>query len=238
MINQHLAPLLIGKDPIDLAGCELVTVPEWKVVQNTDDASVVKSFGGIEIALWDIRGKAWNQPLYKLLGGAVRKEIPFTEYYAFRIKQDGKGGEMTPEGVADYCQAMHEEHGATMFEGKLCIGDPDLEIATVKALRERLGDKAMMRVDANMGWSLPTARRILKEIEPFNVRNYEDPVATFEEMAQLRKHSPIHFSIPCPGPEPGRGPGRDPGGLCNQLRGAGGHQPGHTVYRSLRGHGH
>ena len=81
VINKNMAPRLIGHDPIDIAGCEMKCVPEWRVVQNTDDASVVKAFGGIEIALWDIRGKAWNKPLYELLGGAVRKQIPFTEYF-------------------------------------------------------------------------------------------------------------------------------------------------------------
>ena len=93
---------------------------------------------------------------------------------------------------------MHEKYGSTMFEGKLTLGDPNLEIATVKLLRERLGDAAMLRLDANMAWSLPTARRILREIEPYNIRNYEDPVATFEEMAQLRQHSSINFSSHIP----------------------------------------
>ncbi len=64
------------------------------------DSSSVTAFGGLEIALWDLRGKIWNQPLYKLLGGAVRKEIPFTEYFAFRVKKDGLGGEMDPKAVA------------------------------------------------------------------------------------------------------------------------------------------
>ena len=80
VINKSLGPRLIGRDPIDIAGCEMQCVPEWRVVQNTDDASIVKAFGGIEIALWDIRGKAWNKPLYELLGGAVRKEIPFSTH--------------------------------------------------------------------------------------------------------------------------------------------------------------
>ena len=79
---------------------------------------------------------------------------------------------------------MREKHGATFFEGKLTLGDPALEIATVKAIRSAVGDDAMMRLDANMAWSLSTARHILREIEPYNIRNYEDPVATFEEMAQ------------------------------------------------------
>ena len=56
----------------------------------------------------------------------------------------------------------------------------------------------MIRLDSNMQWSLATARRVLREIEPYNIRNYEDPVATFEEMAALRKHSSISFSSHVP----------------------------------------
>src|SRR5690349_13085093 len=69
VINHVLGPRLIGFDPIDIAACEQVCVPETRVVQNTDDKSILKSFGGIEMALWDLRGKYWKQPLYKLLGG-------------------------------------------------------------------------------------------------------------------------------------------------------------------------
>ena len=198
VIHKNMAPRLIGQDPIDIAGCEMKCVPEWRVVQNTDDASVVKAFGGIEMALWDIRGKAWNKPLYELLGGAVRKQIPFTEYFCYRIEKDGRGGERSPEAITDYCLRMHDEHGSTCFEGKLTVGDPELEIRTVKMLRQRLGEKAMIRLDSNMAWSLSTARRVLREIEPYNIRNYEDPVATFEEMAQLRKNSAIPFSTHIP----------------------------------------
>jgi len=89
---------------------------------------------------------------------------------------------------------MREQHGSKYFEGKLTVGDPALEIAGVRAIRKAIGDDAMLRLDANMAWSLSTARRILSEIEPCNIRNYEDPVATFEEMAKLRQHSAIPFS--------------------------------------------
>jgi glucarate dehydratase len=93
---------------------------------------------------------------------------------------------------------MREAHGSTLFEGKLIRGDPRLEIRTVRLLREALGPEAMIRLDSNMQWSLATARRVLGEIEPFDVRNYEDPVATFEEMAALRRHSAIPFSSHVP----------------------------------------
>lgn len=188
-----LGERLIGRDPIDIAGAESVCVPPWQIVQNTDDPTSVKAFGSIEIALWDLRGKAWGRPLYDLLGGAVRREIPFTEYFGFR-----HGKEMSADAVVDYCLAMHEAHGSTMFEGKLILGDPDLEIETVKKLRAALGPKAMLRLDSNMQWSLATARRVLREIEPYDIRNYEDPVATFEEMRALRQHSSIPFSSHVP----------------------------------------
>src|SRR5580658_8734609 len=99
---------LVGLDPLDLAACEERCVPPWQIVQNTDDSTALKAFGSIELALWDIRGKAWEVPVYKLLGGAVRREIPFTEYFGFR-----QGREMTPEGVVDYCLRMRAEHGST-----------------------------------------------------------------------------------------------------------------------------
>ena len=192
-INNVLAPKLIGMNALDMETCERKCVQETRVVRLTDDASF-KSWGGIEMALWDLRGKAWNQPLYMLLGGPARKEIKFTEYFCFRPKVGKAGGEMTPKAIANYCRKMREKHGSTYFEGKLCMGDPALEIEAVKLIRKAIGDDAMLRLDANMGWSVATATRILREIEPYNIRNYEDPVATIEEMAKLRQHSSIPFS--------------------------------------------
>ena len=194
VINDRLGPALIGLDPIDIQSCERACVPDVQVMPNTGDSSLLRSFGGIEIALWDIRGKAFGLPLYMLLGGAARKDIPFAEYFAFRQLKSETGGERTSEEVAAYCARMKEEHGSTFFEGKLQLGDPSLEIRSVKAIREAIGPDSLLRLDANMSWSLPTARRILREIEPYDVRNYEDPAASFEHMAKLRQHSSISFS--------------------------------------------
>lgn len=51
LIEDDLAPRLIGCDPMDISGREAVCVPEWRIVQNADDGSVVRAFGGLEIAL-------------------------------------------------------------------------------------------------------------------------------------------------------------------------------------------
>jgi glucarate dehydratase len=198
IVKNEIAPALIGADPLDLADCESRCVPPWQITANTGENASTVAFGAVELALWDIRGKAFGMPLYKLLGGAVRKEIPFSEYFAFRPEQNGAGGEMSAEAIVDYCLRMREEHSASIFEGKLILGDPQLEIRTVRMLREALGEKTQIKLDSNMQWSLTTARWVLREIEPFNIRNYEDPVATFEEMAELRRHSIIPFSTHVP----------------------------------------
>jgi glucarate dehydratase len=195
---KGLVDKIVGRDPLDIADLEARCVPPWQIVQNTDGGSVRTAFGALEIALWDLRGKAWGQPLYQLLGGAVRRDIPFTEYFSFRASPDGREAHLTADYVVDHCLQMREEHGSTFFEGKLILGDPDLEIETVRKLREALGPKAMIRLDSNMQWSLTTARRVLREIEPYDIRNYEDPVGTFEEMAALRQHSSIPFSTHVP----------------------------------------
>lgn len=195
---RDVAARVIGGDPLDIADLEARCVPPWQIVQNTDGNAAVVAFGSLEIALWDLRGKAWGQPLYQLLGGAVRRDIRFTEYFAFRAAADGSRAELRAEDVVEHCLRMREEHGSTLFEGKLIQGDPDLEIRTVRLLREALGPAAMLRLDSNMQWSVPTAIRVLREIEPYDIRNYEDPVGTFEEMAVLRRHSSIPFSTHVP----------------------------------------
>ena len=87
---ERLVERVVGRDPLDIADLESRCVPPWQIVQNTDGSAVVTAFGALEIALWDLRGKAWGQPLHRLLGGAVRTEIPFTEYFSFRAGPDGR----------------------------------------------------------------------------------------------------------------------------------------------------
>jgi glucarate dehydratase len=191
---RSVADRIVGRDPLDIADLEARCVPPWQIVSNTDGNAVVRAFGAIEIALWDIRGKAWGQPLYQLLGGAVRREIPFAEYFAFRASADGRGAHMDVDSVVEHCVAMREEHGSTIFEGKLIHRDPDVAVEAVRRLREALGPKAVIRLDSNMAWSMPTAIRMARQLEPLDIRNWEDPVGTLEEMAQLRRHTSIPFS--------------------------------------------
>ena len=193
-IDELFAPMLTGRDVTDINGAEEVCVPWWKGVQSINDPGVIAAFGAVEIAMWDIRGKAWGQPIHALLGGAVRTEIPFTDYFSFRADGPTVRGERTAEEVADYCVRLHDEHGTTMFEGKLSTRDHRVGMRSVRLIRERLGDDVMIRVDSNAAYSLATALRMAPELEELGVRGWEDPVATFEEMVRLRRHCSIPIS--------------------------------------------
>lgn len=198
VIFDDLAPRLVGADPLDIEMCERLCVPERRLDFHRGDQSPLAAFAGIEMALWDLRGKAWEQPLYKLLGGSARKEIQFTEYFAYRERRGDVGGESTPDEVAAYCARMRELHGSVCFEGKPAPGNVEETVATARAVRAALGDDAMIRLDANMGFSLGAAHRVLSEIAPYNISNFEEPVASFCDMEKLRRHSPIPFSSHIP----------------------------------------
>src|SRR5262245_61082176 len=70
LIETQLAPALEGADPFDIATAEQSAMPELRSALNFMDGSLARSFGGVEIALWDIKAKALDVPLYQLLGGA------------------------------------------------------------------------------------------------------------------------------------------------------------------------
>jgi glucarate dehydratase len=191
---EVLGERVVGLDPRDLNRCESVCCPPMTYNLWTNLLALRRAFGAIEIALWDIRGQSLGLPLYSLLGGAVRKAIPFTEYFSFRLARDGVGGEANPIDVARYCARMMEDFDSPTFEGKVATVDLSTELEMVSEVRRAIGDEAMLRLDANCGWSLSTAREALRRLEPFNIRCLEDPTQTFEEMAKLRQNFAIPFS--------------------------------------------
>jgi glucarate dehydratase len=198
IVANDFAPKLKGVDPSNIDDCARRCVPELRTLLNTHDSGLVKAFGGLELALWDIKGKCLNLPVYSLLGGPVRREIGFSEYFALLIPSPTHPGASTPLEVARYCARMREEHGSTIFEGKVGVLDLDTEIEMVKEVRAAIGPDATLRLDANNSWPLNTARKALTRLEPFDIANIEDPTLTFHDMAKLRQHSAIPFSSHLP----------------------------------------
>ena len=193
-IIDAFAPLLIGQDALDMAALERRVLPWMPAGHSVTDYGLRGAWGGVEIALWDLRGKVWRQPVANLLGGIHRRDIPFTDYFGFRMARGGKGGETNIEDVVDYCVGLREAHGTMWFEGK--VNDPDLNanIRLVQALRAGLGPDAMLRIDSNQAFSVASAIHLAPAFEEAGVRNWEDPTPDWTGMRKLRQHTRIPFS--------------------------------------------
>jgi glucarate dehydratase len=193
-IIAAMAERLAGGDPLDIAGLERRVLPSMPAAETVTDHATRSAWGAIEIALWDLRGKVWGQPVANLLGGIHRRAIPFTDYFAFRLPRDGKGGERTVQQVVEYCLSLQARHGTTAFEGK--VSEPDLgaNIRLVEALRDALGPDAMIRIDSNQAFSLPSCLALAPAFEAARVRNWEDPAPDWSVLARLRARTSIPFS--------------------------------------------
>lgn len=192
-VRDAVGPPLLGRELAEALDELDVTGPGS--VEHRSDGRVVFGGGraGIEMALYDAQARAAGVPLHTLLGGACRTEVEFSEYFALR-----EGREQSVDDVASYCARMVAEHGSQMFEGKVAVRSLEEETRLVGAVREAIGPQRRLRLDANMGWSLETAGRALDAFAEFEIENIEEPVATFEEMAVLRRRSAIPFSSHTP----------------------------------------
>jgi muconate cycloisomerase len=139
---------------------------------------VEEAKAGIEMALWDILGKALGTPVYALLGGKVRERIPLSYSVPF--------GE--PRAMAEYARERVREGHRTV---KVKVGnDPARDVEAVQRVREAVGPAVRLRVDANMAW--PTAKeaiRLIRAMEPWDLELVEQPLPPREldAMAEVRR---------------------------------------------------
>ncbi len=156
-----------------------------------DDAgSERRAFGGIEIALWDLRARRTGSPLVELLGGSVRDTVSFTEYFAARV-----GAEETPSQMIDRCADLAGEFDVPWFEGKIGVFDVDTEMKMLADLGRAIHPARVLRVDANGAYTVPTARQVCRRLSELDIGWLEDPCRTLDEIARLRSDgAPISFS--------------------------------------------
>jgi len=134
----------------------------------------------IEMAIFDLAGKASGRPLWSLLGAETATPV--------RCNATLVAGD--PEAVAADAERW-AEHGFDTFKLKLGAGD---DVGQVRAVREALGADARIRIDANGVWDVETAQRTLAEVEPFEIELAEQPVAGIEELAAVAASTSIPIS--------------------------------------------
>jgi glucarate dehydratase len=152
----------------------------------------------IEIACLDLIGKTVGQPVCDLLGRA-RDEVRFSAYAFYKlaggggdgadIRPDEYGQALSPQDLVKQVRQMMAEYGFEEVKLKAGVLEPDVEIETIRQLRDALGPKVPLRLDPNCAWSVETSVRIGKELqaELGNGGYLEDPTAGLEGMAEVRR---------------------------------------------------
>jgi D-galactarolactone cycloisomerase len=168
LMRDGLGPLLVGRDPMD-------TSVIWDALYNwTRDQGqkglTISALSAVDIALWDIKGRALGVPVYTLLGGAYRTKA---RVYATGLYE--------PQGVPSIPAALVAEALSYKQAGfcgmKLKIGyDLRTDLAYIRAIREAIGNDLYLMVDANHAYNASEASRLAQEMEPFDIYWFEEPV--------------------------------------------------------------
>ena len=170
-IEHSLAPLVIGEDPTRVEWLmEKMFVSTYKIAGQTQAIAM----SGIEIACWDIAGKAAGVPVWRLLGGLYRDTVPV---YASSMRRDNTA----EEEAADMARLV-EQYGFRAVKVK--VGDlwgrdedamPGRSESLVRECRRLLGGEVGIMVDANGAYSAPRAIELGRRIEQYCIFHFEEP---------------------------------------------------------------
>ena len=179
MIKHDLAPKLIGKDPLDHA--VLLDTLIHECVKLGPEGALTGALAALDIALWDIKGKALGQPIYKLLGGAWRTALPF---YA----SIGGNGDRKLDDVLRVVETRLKDAPAAIkirFDNNRTQLDGDIpgDIAKARAVRKLVGDGFPLAFDANNGFTTGGAIRVGRALEELGFWWFEEPVQHYHVKA-------------------------------------------------------
>jgi L-Ala-D/L-Glu epimerase len=176
---RSMAPFVVDRDPWnrDAMRADAFGYGLWKFAAGTGNFA----WAGIDMALADICGKAVGQPLWRLLGGAVRNDVTYFSYLARGDDDDLRA--QVKAGLAA---------GYDVFYLKVGLDDREDE-HMVATLRDALGPGPRLRIDANSSWSVPQALRMLERLAEHGIDFVEQPVRETPrgQLGELRGRSPI-----------------------------------------------
>jgi len=164
LIDTTLRQLVLGMDADDVSGV-WDKMYRFQLASHGMGAGACLAMSGIDMALWDLRGKAAGVPLYRLLGGA-RKGIPA---YAGGVSL---GYQPSAELVEEARASVAKGYRAV----KLRVGDsPARDVERIRAVREAFGPELVILTDANIGYSVDDVRRVMPALDELGVGWLEEP---------------------------------------------------------------
>jgi len=187
---DFLRPALIVQDPFAIEAL-------WQSMYNrTRDHGqkgiAIEAISGVDIALWDLKGKALGLPVHRLLGGPIRTKLQAYATGFYRTRAPDQLGMLLAEAE------RHVADGFSAFKLKLGFGVDD-DIKLCEAVRKKVGDRIAIMVDANHAYDAAAATRLARAIEPLDIGWFEEPVTPedIEGYKQLKAAT----SIPMAGGE-------------------------------------
>jgi len=185
IVEELLAPIVVGQDPFDTERLWQEMFRGLRSFSGHSRGMLVEGIAGVDIALWDLKGRATGLPLYALLGGAVRTTL---DAYASSVM------------VGD-TRAMAEDAAALAARGfralKVKIGtgvERDAEI--VREIRRAVGDGVAVMIDANGAYRASEAIELIRRIEDCRLAWFEEPVVPddLDGYARLRAATAVSLA--------------------------------------------
>src|SRR6516165_5523495 len=165
-ICRGLAECVIGQDPFEID--RLIQRMYEGTIFFGRQGAVIQAMSGVEIALWDIVGKATNRPVYQLLGGGFRKK--FKAYASILF------GDTPAETEAIGRKLAGQGYRAVKFGWGPMGQSEESDIAHVRAARAGVGQGVELMVDAGLCWDTATAIRRARQFDPFGLTWLEEPL--------------------------------------------------------------
>ena len=168
VIENALKPILLEQCPLD------IEVLWHKMYSTTRDygrkGSIISAISAVDIALWDIAGKYYNEPIHQLLGGAFRNKIkPYATGF-YRLKGKGEANRLAEEAISHY------ENGFDHMKVKLGFGIED-DLKCMESIYSALKNKNVtLMIDTNHAYGRSEALLLGKQLEDYRLRWYEEPV--------------------------------------------------------------
>jgi L-rhamnonate dehydratase len=180
IVKQILRPFLLGRDPL---ATELLLDQMIRLHRHGRSGLFMTAISAVDCALWDLKGKAWGQPVYRLLGGPTRPTVPaYASMLGFSTEPDSAAGlALSYQAQGFSAQKWFFRHGSG--DGSAGI---ERNLALARALRAALGPHYPLMFDAFMGWDLPYAIEMVRALAPLRLTWMEEPVPP-ERVGALRQ---------------------------------------------------
>ncbi len=187
LIVGELGPFITGRDPLDIE--RIWRDASWDISASYKAAAgvVARAISGVDLALWDIKGKYLNQPVHRLLGGAS-DSIPCYITFGLAVLTDD-------ELIQLARQVVSEGHDRMKYQAVAADRGQDISVDArrLEALRDAVGNEVMILVDGNAKYDFYHAKQLLKRLEPLNIGCFDHPVSMRDPrlMAELRRTTTI-----------------------------------------------